>query len=204
MSSSFLEKVYDYIKANADGSSSGSSSGTSVSKTVTETTVVPFMKLTADQVNTFEGTISITYSYQAGSNYDASYYDWKVYVQILTYGNYIINPIFCVTERGVNLSVLRLKVKRIIHTDGDVLLAIEPYSASGLSQIYSITSLSVEGTTNSPTDYESLSSTDYTGSSLTESYYSTINYPTDTDTDQNSEEYTYLSINLNTVGINTA
>ena len=200
MSSSFLEKVYDYIKANADGSSSGSSSSsssdTSVSKTVTESITLPFMKLTDDQINTFEGTISGTYA----SSLTSKTYDFKVYAKVVAYGHYIINPIFCVVEDLISTQITYLQVKRIVY-DGDYLLAVEPTNnvLNGLT----IQSMTVEGTTNSPTDIESLSTSDYTGSSLvgTNYYYSSFSYDTSTTTDKDSQTYTYLKIILYCQGI---
>ena len=102
MSSSFLEKVYEYIKDNSSSTtttdtststttSSGSSSSTTFSKTVTEAAVIPIMKLTDGQISTFEGRISATY------NIPDSTADVEVYVKIVACGGFIIEPIFCTT-----------------------------------------------------------------------------------------------------------
>ena len=90
MTTKVLNKLVN-ICTNLDGGSS-SSSGTSVSKTVTEATVVPFMKLTADQINTFEGSFSGEFLY------DGSTSGFKVYVKILACGDYVIEPMFCTVE----------------------------------------------------------------------------------------------------------
>ena len=136
MISSFLEKVYDYIKDNSSSTttttttetttptSTSSSTGTTFSKTVTEATIVPFMTLTDGQVNTFEGVMTASSTNQTYSNTNV-----ELYVKIVACGDYIINPFF--------------------YTDGDVLLTVEPLVDDDIV-LYSFT---IEVTTNSPTDY---------------------------------------------------
>ena len=75
------------------------------------------------------------------------------------------------------------------------MLAIQP---TELDQLTVLASLTVEGTTNSPTDYESLSSDDYTASNLDDSYYSTFSYPL-----QNSSSVKYLMINISEAGLSS-
>ena len=70
MSSSFLEKVYEYIKDNSNSTTttdrstgwSTSTSTSTVSKTANEVAAVPLMKLNDNQVNSFERIITATYT----------------------------------------------------------------------------------------------------------------------------------------------
>ena len=75
------------------------------------------------------------------------------------------------------------------------MLAIQPME---FTSTITVSSFTVEGTTNSPTDYDSLSESDYTGSSIDESYYSTFIYPTGT-----SSDITYLKINISNAGLSS-
>ena len=87
-------------------------------------------------------------------------------------------------------------LRRITHNeDGDVMLAIQPRE---YEDTITIASFTVEGTTNSPTDYDSLSESDYTESSINESYYSTFSYPL-----QTSSGITYLKINISEAGLSS-
>ena len=65
------------------------------------------------------------------------------------------------------------------------------YSLYSASDIGTIT---IEGTTNSPTDYDTLSSDEFTGSDITDSskYYSTIDYATLTQSNTDSTQSTCL------------
>ena len=208
MSSSFLEKVYNYIKSNADGSSScsssSSSSGTSVSKSTSDTAkVLPFMTLTSNQVNTFEGIVTVTYTK------NSTEYSSKVYVHVLTHGDFILNPIFCVTQvlSSSTLSTeIKLKFKRVVHaTGGETLVGFEAIDYSDSSIVFQ--SLKIEGTTNSPTDYDALTAnTEYKGSSIAgATYYSSFTYTTGEDITGTGygTHYDYISIPLFATGLNT-
>ena len=76
------------------------------------------------------------------------------------------------------------------------MLAIQPREYSEIN--IALASFTVEGTTNSPTDYETLDSSDYTESSIDESYYSTFSYPILT-----SSEINYLMINISQSGLSS-
>ena len=147
---------------------------------MTEATVIPIMKLTNGQINTFEGRIAATYLV------GETLCDVKVYIMIVACGGFIIEPIFCTSKT---------LVRRITHNeDGDVMLAIQPREYEDIT----IESFTVEETTNSPTDYDSVSSGDYTESSIDESYYSTFSYPILT-----SSEINYLMINISQSGLSS-
>ena len=204
MSSSFLEKVYDFIKDNSSSTtttttetgtstttSSGSKSSTTFTTTVNEAAVIPIMKFTDGQINTFEGRISATYLF------DSNTYDVEVYIKLVACGGSIIEPIFCTTTAFPSdvIANLSIFIRRITHNeDGSVMIAIQPLSDS----IIYIQSFTVEGTTNSPPDYDTLSSDDYTESSITDSYYSTFSYPTGT-----SSDIKYLRINISEAGLSS-
>ena len=86
-----------------------------------------------------------------------------------------------------------LKVKRIT-VDSEVLIAVEPPDYSSIG--FTLNQVTVEGTTTSPTDYDSLSSSDYTGSEFNNEsyYYSTFSYSTGTATNSDSTTYKYLAL----------
>ena len=74
--------------------------------------------------------------------------------------------------------------------------AIQPREYSEIN--ITLASFTVEGITNSPTDYDSLSESDYIESSINESYYSTFSYPILT-----SSEISYLMINISEAGLSS-
>ena len=172
---------------SSSSSSSTSSSSTTFSKTVSDTSLIPIMKLTDDQINTFEGRISATY------NVESTTCDVEVYVKIVACGDYIIEPIFCTTKTlsGSLINNPAIYVRKITY-NGDVMIGIQPVEYSGIT----VNTFTVEGTTNSPTDVDSLSSSDYTATSIDSSYYSTFSYPILT-----SSDITYIKINIGQLGL---
>ena len=93
-----------------------STSSPTVSKTVNEVAVVPLMKLNDNQGNSFEGIITATYTKTSRESYS-----FTAYPKIDACGQFIINPIICITSRFDNeLATDTLKVKRIT-VDSEVL-----------------------------------------------------------------------------------
>ena len=150
------------------------------------------MKLNDNQINIFEGRIAATYLVSETSC------DVEVYIKIVACGDFIIEPVFCTTKTlDSPLSNPGIYLRRITHNeDGDVMLAIQPREYSEID--ITIESFTVEGTTSSPTDYDSLPSDDYTESSINESYYSTFSYPILADS-----EISYLMINIEQSGLSS-
>ena len=147
--------------------------GTStVSKTVTSGTVY-FMKLTPDQVNKFEGIVSTHVETSQGITFEQ-----KIYLKIVACGDYIINPIIYTTEVTQETDQVFVNLGKWTHNEsGDIILSM--YASTTDSYISTVLQITVEGTTNSPTDYEWASGA-FTQSNITDSsnYCSSINYTT--------------------------
>ena len=158
---------------------SGTTSTTTVSKTDSEGNYVPFMKLTPGQINTFEGIATIHIETSQGTTIE-----YKIYLNIYAYGDFLINPILCTIETTEESTELYTLLWRCTHNEsGDIVLALTTNNSDSYSP--TLRQLTIEGTTNSPTDYETLTYDEITLSKLTDSskYASSINYPTFSDDD---------------------
>ena len=154
-------------------------SETNVSKTDSEGNYVPFMKLTADQINTFEGIATIHIETLQGTTIE-----YKILLKILAYGDFIIDPILCTVEITEDTKELYTMLWKCTHNEsGDIVLALTTNNSDSYSP--TLRQLTIEGTTNSPTDYEVLNYDEITLSTLKDSskYASSINYPTFSDDD---------------------
>ena len=163
---------------SSDSTTSGTTS-TTVSKTDSEGNYVPFMKLTAGQINTFEGIATIHIETSQGTTIE-----YKIYLNIHAYGDFIINPIICTTEITEESTQLYTLLWKCTHNEsGDIVLALTTNNSDSYSP--TLRQLTIEGTTNSPTDYEVLNYDEITLSTLKDSskYASSINYPTFSDDD---------------------
>ena len=116
-------------------SSSTSSSSTTFSKTVSDTSLIPIMKLTDDQINTFEGRISANYNNSSSSTCDV-----EVYVKIVACGDYIIEPIFCTTKAITDATIGNpaIYVRKITY-NGDVMIGIQPREYEGTITVNTFT-----------------------------------------------------------------
>ena len=129
-----------------------------------------FMKLIPNQVNTFEGVITVDLIAgtvaEAGILGDTTY---KIFVKRIAYGDTIVNPIIYTTEFSNENFYDKgfTAFYKISHNDsGDILLAVmhEMQIASWDSQ-----TMIIEGTTNSPTYYNLLTEDDFIGKDIDES-----------------------------------
>ena len=138
---------------NGGTTSSYSSSGTSettVSKTYDwMNNIVCFMTLTPDQVNKFEGIVTIQ------NNFQGITFEQKIYLQITALGDYIINPIILTTEVSQETDKIYIELCKITHNESDDILLVM-FASHTDSYTPTIDQITIEGTTNSPTDYDIL------------------------------------------------
>ena len=132
-------------------------------------TVFPFMKLTADQLNKFEGIVKVHLETVQGT------YEQTIYLQITAIGDFIINPVIFTTEVSEETTQMITFLYKCTHNEsGDILLYI--FTSTTDSYGPTVKQITIEGTTNSPTDIESLDDCTYTSLTDSTKYYSTISY----------------------------
>ncbi len=174
-----------------------------MSKSCSGANYLAFMKLTPDQINTFEGVLIanlVVNGYDQVSVSRHRNYTCNIYLKITAYGEFIINPMICTVESESDSDLesgTDIVLAKVTHNEsGDILLI-----ASVDHSLRDSSTMTIEGSTNSPTDYNTLSENDYTFSNIADSskYYSTINYTTDSY--PNGRAYISASFNL---GCNTS
>ena len=151
-----------------------------MSKSTSDGNYLAFMKLTPNQVNTFEGVLTTNlvingYNQVAVSNHRN--YTCKIYLKITAYGDFIINPMICTVETESDSDIkteTEIILGKVTHNEsGDILII-----ASIRHGLMDSSTMTIEGSTNSPTDYESLSWNDLTLCNIIDcsKYYSSIDY----------------------------
>ena len=182
MTTKVLNKLVN-ICTNLDSGTSSSDSSSSEMTTVSKSNenlgdnFLAFMKLRSWEINKFEGLVSCRLSTTQGVTFEM-----YIYLKILAFGEFIINPIICTFEVSQESTDVFIKLMKVQHNEsGEILLCL----ALGNTDSYEASrkEIVIEGRdskTNSPTDYETLSSDDWTVMNITDSttYYSTINYST--------------------------
>ena len=107
------------------------------------------MTLTPDQVNKFEGIVTIQ------NNFQSIIFEQKIYLQINALGDYIINPIILTTEVSQETDKIYIELCKITHNESDDILLVM-FASHTDSYTPTIDQITIEGTTNSPTDYDIL------------------------------------------------